>query len=157
MRNFGTWVRAVLTIILLLIQAGWLVVVAAKLGAPIVKNQDGSVVDAFERAKDILLVVTPLLTTALGYWFGSAGRQEAQLAASSARAQADIAQRTLAGVLDSSATTGLLVKAQAANSTAILEPLPTEQPAAPSAGEPTEPSPATELPGPETPGPGSEH
>ena len=111
MRDFGSWVRAVITYALLVIAAGWLVVVASTLGIPVVKSIDGSVFDQFQRSKDVLLVVTPLLTTVLGYWFGSAGRQEALNIATSARAEADMAQRRLVGVLGSSQEPGLLADA----------------------------------------------
>ena len=112
MKDFGTWVRMGITVILLAMAAAWLVVVYGALGDPTVKSADGSVLDQFQRSKDILLVVMPLLTTALGYWFGSAGRQEAQNTASAAQGAADMAQRKLASVLDSSEESGLLDKAK---------------------------------------------
>jgi hypothetical protein len=101
-----------ITVILLAMAAAWLVVVYGALGDPTVKSSDGSVLDQFQRSKDILLVVMPLLTTALGYWFGAAGRQDAQKTASAAQDAADVAQRKLMSVLDSSEESGLLDKAK---------------------------------------------
>jgi hypothetical protein len=112
MRNFGPWVRVTITLILLAMSAAWLLVVYGALGDQTVKGADGSVLDQFQRSKDILLVIFPLLTTALGYWFGSAGRQEAQITATMAQDTADMAQRKLASVLDSSEESGLLDKAK---------------------------------------------
>jgi hypothetical protein len=112
MKDFGTWVRMGITVVLLAMAAAWLFVVYSALGEPTVKGADGSVLDQFQRSKDILLVVMPLLTTALGYWFGSAGRQEAQNTANMAQDAAEMAQRKLASVLDSSVESGLLDKAK---------------------------------------------
>ena len=138
MEKFGTWVRALLTFALLVGVALWLVEVASTIGIPVVKSSDGTVFDQFERAKDVLAVITPLLTTALGYWFGSAGRQEAQTTASAARAEADQAHRRLAGVLDSSSEPGLLAKARVADPDAFGVP---SGGSAETAGKP-EPAPA---------------
>lgn len=138
MADVGTKVRGWFTGILLTIMTGWLVVVGFTLDTPVTKAADGSVLDVFERAKDVLLVVTPLLTTALGYWFGSAGRHEAQETANSARAAADVAHRQLAGVLDSSSEPGLLIKAKLANSEAF-EPGASAEQAAPSPAVVTDP------------------
>ncbi|MGW5724073.1 hypothetical protein ACWEVP_48465 [Amycolatopsis sp. NPDC003865] len=132
MEKFGTWVRALLTFALLIGVALWLVEVAGTIGIPVVKSSDGTVFDQFQRAKDVLAVITPLLTTALGYWFGSAGRQEAQTTASAARAEADQAHRRLAGVLDSSSEPGLLAKARAADPEAFG--------VAPASGESSQPA-----------------
>jgi thiol:disulfide interchange protein len=112
MKNAGTWVRTGITAVLLGTAVWWLTVVAEKVGVPVARGVDGSVFDEFARAKDILLVVTPLLTTVLGYWFGSAGRQQAQNTADSARAEADLAHWQLAAVLDSSSQPNLLDKAR---------------------------------------------
>ena len=112
MKDFGTWVRALLTFALLIGVALWLIEVASTVGIPVVKSSDGTVFDEFQRTKDVLAVITPLLTTALGYWFGSAGRREAENTATSARAEADRVHRRLAGVLDSSSEPGLLAKAR---------------------------------------------
>ncbi|WP_033289246.1 hypothetical protein [Amycolatopsis jejuensis] len=109
MKSLGTWIRAAITLVLLVIAALWLLVVYTRLGTP---STDGTAFDEFQRAKDILLVVLPLLTTALGYWFGSAGRQQAERKADQAKHDADKAQRKLAGVLDSSAVPDLLEKAK---------------------------------------------
>ncbi|MEU0794894.1 hypothetical protein ABZ342_32950 [Amycolatopsis sp. NPDC005961] len=83
----------------------------AAIGSPVTKNSDGTTVDQFQRAKDILLVVLPLLTTALGYWFGSAGRQQAEDKADQAHDVAGKTQRKLESVLASSTEQNLLEKA----------------------------------------------
>jgi hypothetical protein len=113
MRYFGTWVRAGITLILLVVTGLWLLAVYGELGSPVTKQTDGTTLDEFQRAKDILLVVLPLLTSSLGYWFGSAGRQQAENKAEQATGVADKAQRKLAGVLDSATEPGLLDKAKA--------------------------------------------
>ncbi|RSM63575.1 hypothetical protein DMH03_16545 [Amycolatopsis sp. WAC 01376] len=147
MTDVGTKVRAWFTAILLTIMTGWLVVVGFTLDIPITKAADGSVLDVFERSKDVLLVVTPLLTTALGYWFGSAGRHEAQDAASAARTEAAVARQQLAGVLDSSSEPGLLGLARQANPQAFAVTTPVEQ-AAPTTAPDTGDQPPVSPPSP---------
>jgi len=130
MKYFGSWVRALITFALLVGAGLWLIEVADTVGVPIVKSSDGTVFDQFQRSKDILAVITPLLTTALGYWFGSAGRKEAQTTATAARAEADLAHRRLAGVLDSSSEPGLLARARDVDPGAFGVTSESEQPGA---------------------------
>jgi hypothetical protein len=68
----------VVTIVFALLVAWWLLEVARRLGTrPIVEN--GAVtLDEFQRAKDILVLVLPLLTAAAGYWFGNKGAEGAK-------------------------------------------------------------------------------
>jgi hypothetical protein len=80
--------RVVITAGLFVFVAWWLIVVARHLGdAPVVDQNGDVVLDEFQRTKDILLVVLPLLTTALGYWFGSEGKDEADKTAKSEQAK----------------------------------------------------------------------
>jgi hypothetical protein len=100
-----TWIRAVLTAALLILVSWWLVVIGTHITSAATKGSDGQVLDPFQRAKDILLVVLPLLTTALGYWFGAAGKATAEAASQNA-------QGKLAAVLDTSSEPGLLAAAR---------------------------------------------
>ena len=71
--------RVIITAGLVVFVAWWLYLVARHIGdAPVVDTHGDVVLDKFQRAKDILLVVLPLLTTALGYWFGSEGKDQAE-------------------------------------------------------------------------------
>jgi hypothetical protein len=85
----------------------WLAVVLSRIGsAPSVNPSGAVIVDQYERAKDILLVVFPLATAAVGYWFGNQGRARAQ-------EQAQQAQSKVTAVLGTSADGELLKKAAA--------------------------------------------
>jgi heme/copper-type cytochrome/quinol oxidase subunit 2 len=85
----------------------WLAVVLSRIGsAPTVNSSGAVIVDQYERAKDILLVVFPLATAAVGYWFGNQGRARAQ-------EQAQQAQSKMIAVLGTSADGELLKKAAA--------------------------------------------
>lgn len=85
--SFGEWTRLALTLILLAVLVWWLCEVRVRLDVePIVKN--GAVaLDPFKNAQNILLVVLPLASTALGYWFGAQGKEKAQATAEAASAQ----------------------------------------------------------------------
>ena len=77
--NFGVITRFVLTLVLLGLTIWWLAVVASLLGVGPTNDKAGKLLfDPFQRSKDILLAVMPLPTVALGYWFGAAGKQEAE-------------------------------------------------------------------------------
>ncbi len=85
----------------------WLAVVLSRIGsAPTVTPSGAVIVDQYERAKDILLVVFPLATAAVGYWFGNQGRARAQ-------EQAQQAQSKVTAVLGTSDDGELLKKAAA--------------------------------------------
>ncbi len=92
LKGWGAIVVSVLTFGVL---AWWLVVVATHIGdSPVVV--DGAVaLDTFQRSKDILLVVLPLATTAVGYWLGNQGadkaEESAQAAVQDARRSSEIA------------------------------------------------------------------
>lgn len=95
MDKVAMWTRASLSGLLLLLTVWWLYVVANHLSVAPQTNESGEVVlDTFQRAKDILLVVLPLLTTALGYWFGAAGKEKAEQKAEAAQSELlDVAKR----------------------------------------------------------------
>jgi hypothetical protein len=112
METVNTWIRGVLTFMLLALTVWWLSQVARLIETPPVLDATGKVtLDAFSRAKDILLVVLPLLTTALGYWFGAAGKAKAEDSADQAKVQ-------LKEVLNASGE-DLLTKAKANNPAAF--------------------------------------
>ena len=85
MEYVGLWVRAGITLLLFGLAAWWLLEVANVLDVAPTTDAKGNVVDRFERAKDVLLVVLPLLTSALGYWFGAAGKTNSDKEARQAR------------------------------------------------------------------------
>jgi hypothetical protein len=117
METVNTWIRASLTLLLLALTVWWLYYVAAHLGTtPTVDDEGNVILDQFERSKSILLVVLPLLTTALGYWFGAAGKAKAEEGA-------DVAKAQLNSVLDV-ADKGVLETAKKAHPTAFGLPDP---------------------------------
>lgn len=113
MEKAAMYIRAVLTGILFLITTYWLLEVAGQISSVPRWDAQGHVLDTYQRAKDVLLVVLPLLTTALGYWFGAAGRENAEAKAVQAMSEARRTQQKLEGVLGSSREQDLLSKAQA--------------------------------------------
>ncbi|MDO1481593.1 hypothetical protein [Rhodococcus ruber] len=102
--SFTDWSRIIITLILVVLVGWWLVKVGSNLSTTATRDSDGTVTDPFQRSKDILLTLLPLLTIALGYWFGAAGRQKAE-------EKADVAQQQLGAVLNSSSEPQLLQKA----------------------------------------------
>jgi hypothetical protein len=62
------------TMLLGIIVGGWLIAVAAQLGNPVVYDASGKItLDTFTRSKDILTLLLPFLTTAVGFWLGTQG------------------------------------------------------------------------------------
>jgi hypothetical protein len=112
MEKTAMYIRAVLTGILFLITTYWLLEVAGQISSVPMRDNEGNVLDTYQRSKDVLLVVLPLLTTALGYWFGAAGRENAEAKATLAMSEAKRTQQKLEGVLGSSREEDLLSKAQ---------------------------------------------
>jgi hypothetical protein len=101
-RSIGT---IVITVFVFGIVIWWLAVVLNRLGtAPQVNSKGAVIVDQYQRATDILFVVFPLATAAVGYWFGNQGRTRAQ-------EQAQQAQSKVTAVLGSSDDGDLLRKA----------------------------------------------
>ena len=112
MEKAALYIRAVLTGVLFLMTTYWLLEVAGQISTFPTRDNEGHVLDTYQRAKDVLLVVLPLLTTALGYWFGAAGRENAEAKAIQAMSDARRTQQKLEGVLGSSQEQDLLSKAQ---------------------------------------------
>jgi hypothetical protein len=101
-KSIGT---VVITVFVFGIVIWWLAVVLNRLGTPPRVNSKGAVVvDQYQRATDILFVVFPLATAAVGYWFGNQGRARAQ-------EEAEQAQSKVTAVLGSSDDGELLKKA----------------------------------------------
>lgn len=72
-------VRLVITVLMTVIVGFWLIMVAQRLNvAPVVSKEGTVIYDEFARSKDILIAVLPLLTLALGYWFGAQGADKAE-------------------------------------------------------------------------------
>lgn len=93
------------TVITAVIAVWWLYEVASRLGVSPTLDEGGTVVmDQFQRAKDILIVVLPLFSASLAYWVGSQGTTAAKEEAASAKDKLD-------AVLDASPA-GVLAKAK---------------------------------------------
>lgn len=106
MERVGVYIRGTITLAVILLATWWLVEVARRIGVPPTKGPDGNVVvDGFQQAKDILLVVLPLTTTAFGYWFGAKGAEKAEK-------DADSAKREFAAVVATSPDPDLLKNAK---------------------------------------------
>jgi hypothetical protein len=112
MSTVGMWIRGVITGLLFVAVLFWLWVIWRVIDEPVSQDINGNVLDQFQRSKDVLLVLLPLLTTALGYWFGIAGAEKADTRADAARQQAVAAQGQLAAVLDATTDKGLLKDAK---------------------------------------------
>jgi hypothetical protein len=113
------WPRFVITAALLLLVVWGLVLVTGHLTDGIIKDADGNVVDSYHRSSDVLHILVPLLTIALGYWFGSEGKENAEKRASAAQEDAATVRRQLAAVLGSSSEPDLLSKARDADKDAF--------------------------------------
>jgi hypothetical protein len=83
------------TVILAIMVGGWLVAVGMQLRRPVVYDSGGKVtLDTFTRAKDVLTLLLPFLTTAVGFWLGTQGTTQMERQANKAAAEADLAQTT---------------------------------------------------------------
>ena len=69
----------------------------------------------YQRSSDVLRTVLPLLTIALGYWFGAAGKERAEKRAEDAQDEATAAKQKLSVVLGASNEPDLLDKANSAH------------------------------------------
>lgn len=87
-----------------LIAIWWLYEVSIRLGLAPVEDASGNVLDEFQRAKDILLVVLPLFSASIAFWVGSSGTNAAKKEAADNKQKLD-------AVLDASPE-GLLKKAK---------------------------------------------
>lgn len=109
----------IVTILLFIVVGFWIWFVARNLGKTPTYNADGTVkLDEYSRAKDILVIFVPLLTTAVGFWFGSQGTVQAQKQTAVANQTAAVANDHAhqAGlreklILDASSEPNLLAKA----------------------------------------------
>jgi hypothetical protein len=103
------YVRIGISVVLLALAALWLWRIANDISVAPSLDPEGTVIfDQYQRSKDVLLIVIPLVTTVLGYWFGAAGKAKAEENADKAQAKADQAEKKVQGILDSSSQTGLL-------------------------------------------------
>lgn len=96
-----------------LITIWWLYEVSTRLGLAPTKDSAGNVVDQFQRAKDILIVVLPLFSASIAFWVGSSGTVAAKKEAVESKQQ-------LNAVLDASPE-GLLRKAKDMHPDAFVE------------------------------------
>lgn len=91
------------TVVTAVIAIWWLYIVYQRIGMKPEIDMAGNVIlDEYQRAKDILLVVLPLFTAALAYWTGSQGTTQAKKEAKDARQETGDAKRQLEAVIDSS-------------------------------------------------------
>ena len=83
-----------------LLTVWWLYLVQRRLGqAPIIQN--GNVIlDEFQRAKDILIVVLPLFSASVAYWLGSREVAEAKNEMLKARQETAVADQKLKALLE---------------------------------------------------------
>lgn len=89
-KSAGTIVVTALVFILVLV---WMVAVWQNLGSVPEHNDDGTLkIDKYARAKDIFVLVLPLLTTAVGFWLGSQGTAKAEEKAAKADEKAVVAE-----------------------------------------------------------------
>jgi heme/copper-type cytochrome/quinol oxidase subunit 2 len=118
-RNFTTLMKSVGTMVVTIFVFGiviwWLIVVLSKIGtAPGVNSKGAVTLDQYQRSKDILQIVFPLATAAVGYWFGNRGTARAQ-------DQAHQAQNRLSAVLGASNEPDILTRAAASAPDAFRE------------------------------------
>ncbi len=108
MKDFGVTVMTVGAVIVSVLTFGlviwWLIVVQLLLDKPPIIENGVIVLDQFQRAKDILLVVFPSFSAAVAYWLGSKE-------ANAARALRNLAERRLLAVVDV-APPGILAEAE---------------------------------------------
>ena len=90
----------VMSIALFIVVLTWIIFVGMHIGTQPVLNKDGTVqMDAYARAKDILVLLLPLLTTAAGFWLGSQGTGQAQKQAEAATTAEKKAQDQRSAIL----------------------------------------------------------
>jgi hypothetical protein len=119
LRNTGTILTTLFTFAVTIWALYW---VFRYMGSiPTVDSTGKVVLDKFDNAKSILLVLLPLATTAIGYWLGNIGTTAATNTAQTAKADAESARKETAtvnkklnAVLDEAAP-GVLDQAKAKN------------------------------------------
>ncbi len=73
------WARLAIFIVIAGLTGWWLGLLAQRLGvAPVVDDSGNVLVDEFQQTKDILLVLVPLLTAAIGYFAGAEGKEKVE-------------------------------------------------------------------------------
>lgn len=103
------WGSMVVTILIFIAFFWTLYYVFKYINNPVTKDAAGNVKNTFGNAKDILLIVGALTTTAAGYWFGSDGKSKAEAVATTATNQATEAQQVATtAVKDAAASKALL-------------------------------------------------
>ncbi|MDP5227164.1 MULTISPECIES: hypothetical protein [Arthrobacter] len=126
----STSARILFTVILLGLTIWWLTILAGYIGAAPVKDDKGNTVfDAFQRGKDILIAILPVLSGALGYWFGSSGREKADQRAQESQTTAQEARGKSEALL-AAATPEVLKAAKEFNPAAFKAQPPATGPAA---------------------------
>ena len=98
----SNWQRLLITIALMGLVVWGLVLTTLNLHAGVSKDS-GGLVDVYQRSTDVLHTLLPLLSIALGYWFGAAGKEHAEQ-------KADTATRQLTAFLGTTASQGDLLE-----------------------------------------------
>ncbi len=95
--NVGSWIT---TVFVFAVVAWALYHVFEDHGTAAVLDKNGKVtLDKFANSKDILAIVLPLATAAVGYWFGNKGVADANAQADGAKAEATAAQQETKAVV----------------------------------------------------------
>jgi hypothetical protein len=93
------WSRLAVFLVLAGLVAWWLVAISQQLATAPTYADDGTLIlDPFQRAKDILTVLLPLLTAAIGFYAGAEGKEKAEELKEQAEANKDKAQAQLTAV-----------------------------------------------------------
>ena len=80
------------TIVLAIMVGAWLIAVALQLGQPVVYDNSGKItLDTFTRAKDVLTLLLPFLTIAVGFWLGTQGTAQIERQVARATLEAEVA------------------------------------------------------------------
>lgn len=84
----------IVTVLIFILVGFWSILLAQRLGQAPTFAPDGKTIsiDEFARAKEIFVIVFPLLTTAAGFWLGSQGTAKAEEKTADAQQQADKAK-----------------------------------------------------------------
>ena len=121
-----TWFKGtgtmLVTLFIFVFVGAWLYFTATKVDvAPIFNRKGVATIDQYQRAKDILQIIFPLATAAVGFWFGNQQTAQAQKQAdnatkraSDAHQQAQASQAKVEAILGASSDPNLLQKATAA-------------------------------------------
>ncbi|GLZ41340.1 hypothetical protein [Actinokineospora sp. NBRC 105648] len=97
MEWLNTGIRALITLALVGVVMWCLILVSNQLFAGAFTDSAGNTVDPHQRAKDLLLVVMPLVTTVLGFWFGTRDQDRVR---ASAAVQVEQAENRAAAAID---------------------------------------------------------